>query len=226
MDLYNTFMKNFDAEASKIGLVGTELAKNRPNLGEIDEETSKKNTKTPKDFLKDGITMKDILLLAKNKKMTTNKIKKEIQKHLKDNENVKDFLDSIKKQTSPSKSETKEAMVSGASVGMFDDNVFSKEEFKEGTSTASSGSYETNKVWAKSMNKKHWRNAKANYMPGSKRVQVKKKCKRFPYCNQGDINALNIFENEIGQKVIKNLSQQLGLSEQYIKNIIKLEINS
>jgi hypothetical protein len=40
-------------------------------------------------------------------------------------------------------------------------------------------------------------------------------------------NSLGVWPGvKIYQKVIKNLSQQLGLSEQYIKNIIKLEINS
>ena len=34
-------------------------------------------------------------------------------------------------------------------------------------------------------------------MPDAKYVKVKDKCKKFPYCNQGDINAL-----ELGKKTL------------------------
>jgi hypothetical protein len=225
MDLYNEFMKNFDKAARQEDLGGTDLAKTRQSFSDLKEEDTEKDRK-PKEFLKKGVTMKQITDLAQSKK-SANIIKKEIQKLLNDDEDVKEFLNCVKKEYLKSKGETKKATGSG-SAGGFEAPLFSdikKAETKEATSTASSGSYETNKMWAKSMNKKHWRNADANYMPGAKRVQVKKKCTRFPYCNQGDINALNIFENEVGQKVIKNISEQLGVSEQYIKNIINREIN-
>ena len=62
-------------------------------------------------------------------------------------------------------------------------------------------------------------------MPGAKRVQVKKKCKKFPYCNQGDIGALNIFENEMLNNVIKNISNKYDLHEDFIIEIISKEIN-
>lgn len=32
--------------------------------------------------------------------------------------------------------------------------------------------------------------------PGGKFVAIKEKCKKFPYCNQGDMNALELFESE------------------------------
>jgi len=227
MDLYNEFMKNFDKVAIQEGLGGTDLSKTRQSFSDLKEEDTEKDRK-PKEFLKKGVTMKQIIDLAQSKK-SANTIKKEIQKLLNDDEDVKEFLNCVKKEHLKSKGETKEAMGTGAGGGSFEPAISfgetKKVETKEATSTASSGSYETNKMWAKSMNKKHWRNADANYMPGAKRVQVKKKCTRFPYCNQGDINALNIFENEVGQKVIKNISEQLGMSEQYIKNIINREIN-
>jgi hypothetical protein len=227
MDLYSDFMKNFDNAANQEGLGGTDLAKARRSFSNLKEEGTK-NDRKPKDFLKNGVTMKQITKLAQSKK-SANSIKNEIQKLLGDGEDVKEFLNCVKKDYLKSKKETKEAMGTGAGGGSFEPAISfgetKKVETKEGTSTASSGSYETNKMWAKSMSKKHWRNAGANYMPGAKRVQVKKKCTRFPYCNQGDINALNIFENEVGQKVIKNISEELGVSEQYIKNIINREIN-
>ena len=61
-------------------------------------------------------------------------------------------------------------------------------------------------------------------MPGSKRVQVKKKCKTFPYCNQGDIKALKIFENESVQNAIESVSSNYKLDKNYISKIIFNEI--
>jgi hypothetical protein len=172
--------------------------------------------------------MKKIYLLAKNKKLSANKIKEKMKDYLKEPDELKDFLRSIV-DNRQKKSENKEA-TGAVSAGAYSAPLFSGEEpkkveTKEATSTASSGSYETNKIWAKSMSGKHWRNAKANYMPGAKRVQVKKKCKKFPYCNQGDIGALNIFENEMLNNVVKRISNRYELHEDFIKEIISKEIN-
>jgi hypothetical protein len=98
-----------------------------------------------------------------------------------------------------------------------------KVETKEATGVGSSGSYETTGAWAKSTKKKDWRGASKPQIPGGKFVQVKKKCKKFPYCNQGDINALNIWENETLKKVISNVSQKYNISENVVKNIIAYE---
>jgi len=101
-----------------------------------------------------------------------------------------------------------------------------KVETKEATGAGSSGSFETTAAWSKSMNKKDWRGAAKTQIPGGKFVQVKKKCKKYPYCNQGDIKALKIFENETLQKVIKNLSVKHNLSEDIIKSVILTEIKN
>ena len=98
-----------------------------------------------------------------------------------------------------------------------------KVEATEATDSGSSGSYETTSVWAKSTNKKDWRGKSKPQIPGGKFVQVKAKCKKFPYCNQGDIKALKIFENEKLQKAIKNVSERMNISESVIKNIIAYE---
>jgi len=98
-----------------------------------------------------------------------------------------------------------------------------KVETKESTGASSSGSYETTAAWAKSTNKKDWRGKGKTQIPGGSFVQVKKKCKKFPYCNQGDIKALNIFENETFKKVIKNISEKHGISENVIKSIVSYE---
>jgi len=62
-------------------------------------------------------------------------------------------------------------------------------------------------------------------IPGGKFVQVKEKCKKFPYCNQGDINALNIFEDENLKKIITKISKEKQISESLIKKILTSEIN-
>ena len=98
-----------------------------------------------------------------------------------------------------------------------------KVETKEATGSGSSGSYVTTAAWAKSQNKKDWRGKSKTQIPGGKFVQVKKKCKKFPYCNQGDIKALKIFENETVKKVIHNISVKHNIRESVIKNIIAYE---
>lgn len=55
---------------------------------------------------------------------------------------------------------------------------------------------------------------------GSKFVKVKDKCKRFPYCNQGDIKALEFFENNLVAEAVDNISKKYSLHENYIKGVI------
>jgi hypothetical protein len=98
-----------------------------------------------------------------------------------------------------------------------------KVEATEATGSGSSGQYSTTAAWAKSTSKKDWRGKSKTQIPGGKFVQVKKKCKKFPYCNQGDIKALNIFENEKVKKAIKNISERHNISENVIKTIIAYE---
>jgi hypothetical protein len=103
------------------------------------------------------------------------------------------------------------------------DGDVKKVEATEATGSGSSGSYETTSAWAKSTNKKDWGGRKKTQIPGGKFVQVKKKCQKFPYCNQGDIKALKIFENEKVKKAIQNISQRHNISENVIKTIIAYE---
>jgi hypothetical protein len=98
-----------------------------------------------------------------------------------------------------------------------------KVETKEATGSASSGSYVTPAAWAKSLSKKDWRGKSKTQIPGGSFVQVKKKCKKFPYCNQGDIKALNLTnESKLGM-AIKSLSKKEGISEELIKQILLFE---
>lgn len=147
-------------------------------------------------------------------------------------EEFPDYYDRLKKI------ESKEATGSGSAGGFagpiaFKDSNFVRRSFDEtpkkieateATGSGSAGSYETTAAWAKSSKKKDWRGASKTQIPGGKFVQVKKKCKKFPYCNQGDINALKIWENETLKKVIKNVSKKQNLSENVIKNIIAYEL--
>lgn len=99
----------------------------------------------------------------------------------------------------------------------------SKMETKEATGSSSSGSYESPSFLAKSTSKKDWRGASKTQIPGGKFVSIKKKCNKFPYCNQGDIKALKLYENPSVNEVIKRISTKHGISENVIKSIIQHE---
>jgi hypothetical protein len=60
--------------------------------------------------------------------------------------------------------------------------------------------------------------------PGSKFVKIKEKCNKFPYCNQGDINALEIFENKTINTVVENVSKKTNIPSYVIKNILAKEM--
>jgi hypothetical protein len=205
------------------------------------------------DFLKNKEDIGEIYLLIKNKKLSNNEIRKRLKTYLKDPENLRDFLNSILDTNKGKKSEEKESTGSGSSGGysqpLFttkrdivrgvktvreqlemgetteegnDDMV--KKETKEATSSSSSGQYSQPSMWAKSMSKKNFRGYSKTQLPGGKFVQIKKKCKKFPYCNQGDIKALKIFENESVQNAIDSVSSSYGLDKEYISEIVYQKI--
>ncbi|MFL3662348.1 MAG: hypothetical protein ACI6PN_11400 [Polaribacter sp.] len=97
-----------------------------------------------------------------------------------------------------------------------------KEEFDEATTAASSGQYSTPKIWAK--DEKNWRGKAKTQWPGGKFVKVKDKCKKFPYCNQGDINALEITDNKMVKAAITEVAKKTGKDRTYIKELVKKEI--
>lgn len=96
-------------------------------------------------------------------------------------------------------------------------------ETTEATTSSSSGSYETPAMWAKSTKKKDWGPSRKTQYPGGSFVKVKKKCTKFPYCNQGDINALKLSKNESVKEAIKNVSKKYNISEDVIKTILEYE---
>jgi len=59
---------------------------------------------------------------------------------------------------------------------------------------------------------------------GGKYVKVKKKCSKFPYCNQGDINALEFFEREMVKEIVSNTAKKTNVDEYVVRNIIAKEL--
>ena len=130
-----------------------------------------------------------------------------------------------KKLDSMFKSEQPKKKVKG---GFVNDET-KKVEASEATGASSAGAYDAPGFEDVNMKGNHERGSGKSYkntqIPGGKFVQVKKKCKKFPYCNQGDIKALNIFENKTLSNVIKEISKKYNISEQVVKNIIEYEYN-
>lgn len=60
--------------------------------------------------------------------------------------------------------------------------------------------------------------------PGGKFVKIKEKCKTFPYCNQGDINALELFERDIVKEMVTKTANKTNVEEYVIRNIIAKEL--
>ena len=202
-------------------------------------------------FLKNEDDLEMVMKFIKNKKLSNRQIKSKIREYLNDPEELTDFLKSLLKKVETKKEESKEAMGTGGGVGVFvppltggeykpstnvptireseeqienGDEEVKKVETKEATDTQSSGQYSTNSIWSKSLKKKDWGPSRKTQIPGGKFVQVKKKCKKFPYCNQGDINALRIFENGSVQSVIESVSGKYGVDKVIISDIVFEEI--
>jgi hypothetical protein len=259
-NLTDLFKKQFNQEATSLGVSGIDQANARKEFTENKKSEEDDIRDKSTDYLKDDYTLSDVMKLVKNKKMNNNKIKAEIRKILKNPDELIDFLKSLIKKD---KTETKEATGSGGGVGAYEGPLFGdmkeedeieekwskkykdsidcnnpkgfsqkahcqgkvkKVETKEATSTASSGSYEGISIWAKTNSKKNWKPSRKTQLPGGKFVQVKKKCKTFPYCNQGDIKALKIFENETLKDIIGKVSNTYNLHEDHIKDIILYEL--
>jgi hypothetical protein len=111
-------------------------------------------------------------------------------------------------------------------------------EFTEATGSGSVGSYDVPGFQDVNMKGNTLRGKGSSWnstqIPGGNFVSVKEKCKTFPYCNQGDINALNLRKGKkkVSKKrktpmkeAVHNVSIKTGLSETEIKNILLKVIN-
>jgi hypothetical protein len=96
-------------------------------------------------------------------------------------------------------------------------------EATEATGSGSVGGYESPAMWAKSTKKKDWGPSRKTQYKGGSFVKVKKKCTKFPYCNQGDINNLKITKNESVKDAINMVAKKTGLSQEVIKTILEHE---
>ena len=56
--------------------------------------------------------------------------------------------------------------------------------------------------------------------PGGKFVKIKDKCKKYPYCNQGDINALELLETEEVKEIIQETAKKYGLPIKHVENLV------
>ena len=161
-----------------------------------------------------------------------------------DCKNPKGFSQKAHCQSKTKKKETKEATSSGstgaftAPVG-FKDSEFVRRSFKEtpklkesdvekveateATTTGSSGGYESPAMWAKSTKKKDWGPSRKTQIPGGGFVKIKKKCTKFPYCNQGEISNVKISKNESVKEAIKKVAGKMGISESTIITILEHE---
>jgi hypothetical protein len=61
--------------------------------------------------------------------------------------------------------------------------------------------------------------------PGGVFIKVKDKCKKFPYCNQGDINAIEMLEMDELNESIVNVSKKTGIPVSKIEKLVLNEIN-
>ena len=120
-------------------------------------------------------------------------------------------------------------------------NVNEEEEFKEATDASSSGSYDV-PLFGKTpkgrrdplridgeKSIKQSRAVKDKKFPkwggpNSVFIKVKDKCKKFPYCNQGDINAIELLEIEELNEAISEISKELGVPYKEIEKIVLNEI--
>mgnify|MGYP003656595980 CR=1 FL=1 len=95
-------------------------------------------------------------------------------------------------------------------------------ETAEATGTGASTGYST-PGWV-APNKKQWRGRAKTQIPGGQFVTIKKKCQKFPYCNQGDINALKLSENKLVKDSISNIAKKFGINEDIVKAILLHEM--
>jgi hypothetical protein len=110
-------------------------------------------------------------------------------------------------------------------------------EFTEATDSSSMGAYDANSFEDISMKgsttKGKGRSWKKSQIPGGSFVEVKEKCKTFPYCNQGNTGAVK-YKKSLKKEnrnlspmneAILNVSLKTGLSVNKIKNIILSKID-
>ena len=203
-NIIDMFKSQFNKQALDAGVTGTELSKVRQNLN---LENKKKSTKDePKEATGTGGGYgynAPALTMFANDEKAKSEYKRSKVKEVREEEYC-DECDKIKSKCTCKNTK--------------------KVEAKEATSTSSSGPYDANSFQDIKMKgntlKGQGKSWKKTQIPGGKFVQVKSRCKKFPYCNQGDITSLNIFEQDEMKRAIKNVSIKYDLPIELIKEII------
>lgn len=120
-------------------------------------------------------------------------------------------------------------------------NVNEEEEFQEATDASSSGSYDVplfgktpkgRKNPLKIDGEKSIKQSRAvkdkNFPkwggPDAVFIRVKDKCKKFPYCNQGDINAIEMLEMKELTQAITEIAKEMKVPFKEIEKIVLNEI--
>lgn len=100
-------------------------------------------------------------------------------------------------------------------------------EFTEATGSGSVGAYDAPGFQDVNMKgntlKGKGRSWKQTQIPGGSYVEIDKKCKTFPYCNQGNTGAVKYRKSKSKsplQEAIENVSLKTGLTVDEIKKII------
>ena len=239
------FKNSLDKAFSTITLNTSTMGDHMKYKGGFKEEKLEDSPNQNNKEMVDGIIeiIKQIKDIPNRKEVVKNMVKK-LKREKVDFDHV-EFLKKCDFKESK-KSETKEATGSGSS-GAYVGPVFSetensefweksrsetpklkesdveKVEAKEATTSGSVGGYESPSMWAKSTKKKDWGPSRKTQYKGGSFVKVKKKCTRFPYCNQGDITNLKLTKNESVKDAIKNVSDRLNLKESDIITILERE---
>jgi len=102
-----------------------------------------------------------------------------------------------------------------------------KVEANEMTDSSSVGAYDANSFQDKNMKgntlKGQGRSWKKTQIPGGGFVSINKRCKTFPYCDQGNSKDKPVKVSSTPSamfEAIKNVSLKTGLTEEQIKNIL------
>jgi hypothetical protein len=120
------------------------------------------------------------------------------------------------------------ASAGGYSAPLFgeSDGEITKVEANEVTSSSSVGAYDAPGFEDVNMKGNHHRGSGRSYketqVPGGSFVEVKSKCKKFPYCNQG-IGAIKLHGGKELKEAISKVSKKMNISEDTVREIIAYE---
>lgn len=120
------------------------------------------------------------------------------------------------------------ASAGGYSAPLFgeSDGEITKVEANEVTSSSSVGAYDAPGFEDVNMKGNHHRGSGMSYkktqVPGGSFVEVKSKCKKYPYCNQG-IGAIKLHGGKELKEAISKVSKKMNISEDTVREIIAYE---